>query len=60
MGIISKAIGLTGWTTLAVTGTWIAFTRKNRIVPVPASDYIFKYVDSYTLKIGTGALLYRL
>lgn len=41
MGLISKTIGLTGWTTLGATGIWIAFTRKNRIVPVPASDYIF-------------------
>jgi hypothetical protein len=41
MGLISKAIGITGWSALAATGTFVAMTRKNRILPVPASDYIF-------------------
>ncbi|KAL1590772.1 hypothetical protein WHR41_00790 [Cladosporium halotolerans] len=41
MGIISKAIGVTGWTAFAAAGTFVAMTRKNRILPVPASDYIF-------------------
>lgn len=41
MGLITKAIGLTGWSSLAVAGTFVAMTRKNRIVPIPASDYIF-------------------
>lgn len=41
MGIISKAIGITGWSALAGAGTYVAMTRKNRILPIPASDYIF-------------------
>lgn len=41
MGITTKAIGLTGWTALGAAGTFVAMTRKNRILPVPASDYIF-------------------
>lgn len=41
MGLITKAIGLTGWSSLAVAGTFVAMTRKNRILPIPASDYIF-------------------
>ena len=41
MGLITKAIGLTGWGSLAFAGTFVALTRKNRIVPIPASDYIF-------------------
>lgn len=41
MGIISKAIGITGWSALGAAGTFVALTRKNTILPVPASDYIF-------------------
>ena len=41
MGLIAKAVGLTGWTALGAAGTFVAMTRKNRILPVPASDYIF-------------------
>lgn len=41
MGVISKTIGLAGWGALAGAGTFVAMTRKNRILPVPASDYIF-------------------
>jgi hypothetical protein len=41
MGLITKTIALTGWTSLAVAGTFVAMTRKNRILPVPAADYIF-------------------
>jgi hypothetical protein len=41
MGLIAKAIAATGWSSLAIAGTFVAMTRKNRILPVPASDYIF-------------------
>lgn len=41
MGLITKTIGLAGWSSLAAAGTFVALTRKNRILPIPASDYIF-------------------
>lgn len=41
MGLVTKAIGLTGWTSLAVAGTFVGFTYKSKIIPVRPTDYIF-------------------
>lgn len=41
MGIIRTTTAVVGWGSLAAASTFVALTRKNRIVPVPPTDYIF-------------------
>lgn len=41
MGILRTTCALTGWTMLGATASFLLWTRKSRIVDVPASDYIF-------------------
>lgn len=41
MGILRTTTAVVGWTSLAAASTFVALTRKNRIVPVNPTDYIF-------------------
>lgn len=43
MGIISKAIAATGWTTFGATASYVLWTRKSKIVDVPPTDYLFNH-----------------
>lgn len=43
MGILRTTFALTGWTTLGATASFVLWTRKSRIVDVPATDYIFNH-----------------
>jgi len=41
MGILRTAFAVTGWGSLAAASTFVALTRKSKVNPIPANDYIF-------------------
>ena len=41
MGILRTTLAITGWTSLAAAGTFVALTRKSKILSVPPNDYIY-------------------
>lgn len=41
MGIIRTTVAVTGWSAVAAASTFAFITRKSKISPIPASDYIF-------------------
>ena len=43
MGLLGKALGATGWGSLAAVGGWVALTHKSTIKPLEAGDYIYKH-----------------
>lgn len=43
MGILKKAFAVTGWSAFGATTGYYLWTRKNRIVDVPPSDYLFNH-----------------
>lgn len=40
MGIITKALAFTGYSTIGAAGGWALFTRGSKFVPVPANDHL--------------------
>ena len=40
MGIIRTTLAFTGWTGFGATAGYVLWTRQNRIVDVPPSDYL--------------------
>ncbi|KAF2716577.1 hypothetical protein K431DRAFT_257223 [Polychaeton citri CBS 116435] len=41
MGIFRTTLAVTGWGSLAAASGFIAMTRNSKVLPIPASDYIF-------------------
>lgn len=43
MGIVRTTLSIAGWGSLASVAGWVAMTRNCKVVPIPASDYIFNH-----------------
>jgi hypothetical protein len=43
MGLVKVALAATGWSTLGAAASYVAWTRKTKIVDVPPTDYLFNH-----------------